>query len=239
VSSRQFKIFCLSLLLASTALLFNNCAQPSDDQNSSSEEAYVAPATIGRLASKIEFVTSEGKVSGYAMDSKNSASILKVQFYLGGDYSTGTYVGEVIAKDKLVGVYSGHYFTFQLPVSYGDGKPKFLYAYALAAKPEWQMSPGKVDFTFYAPKAEDFFNSNIAAHIAANACTRCHDWTYRTLMYGPLTSPTPAAGGSQTNNKFIRKMSGIEGHAGGNFCSGGINSGFCADIQTWWRSEFQ
>ena len=239
MSSRHFNIIGLSLLLCTTALLFNNCAQPAEDVKSTTEETYVAPESIGRLASKIEYVTSEGKVSGYAMDLKNASAILKIIFYIGGDYTTGEYAGEIIAKDKLAGQYSGHYFTHQLPVSYGDGKGKFIYAYALAAKPEYEMKPGKLDFIFYAPKAEDFFNSKVAPHIAANACTRCHGWNYRTLMYGPLTIPTPAAGGSQINNKFLRKMSGIEGHAGGNFCPGGSNTGFCADIQSWWRAEFQ
>ena len=237
VSSRHRNIIALSILLSVTALLFNNCAQPAEDEKSTVEEVYIAPASIGRLAAKIEYVTTEGKVSGYAMDSKSPNAVLKVVFYIGGDFTTGTFAGEIIAKDKLAGQYSGHYFTHQLPASYGDGKSQFLYAYALTAKPEYGMSPGRLDFIFYAPKAEDFFNANINPHLSQ--CTRCHNWTYRTMMYGPLTIPTPAAGGSQTNNKFLRKMSGIEGHAGGNFCSGGSNSGFCSDIQSWWRAEFQ
>lgn len=238
MSSRQCNIIAVSILLSTTALFFQNCAQPAEDEKSTTEETYVAPTTLGKLASKIEYVTTEGLVNGYAMDTKNPTSILKVYFYVGGDYKTGTYVGEVTAKDKLAGQYSGHYFTFALPVLHGDGQSKFLYAYAFSAKSESEMKPGKMDFIFYAPKAEDIFNNNIAPHIAANACTRCHNWSYRTMMYGPLTIPTPAAGGSQTNNKFLRKMSGIEGHAGGNFCPGGSNAGFCADIQAWWRAEF-
>lgn len=34
-------------------------------------------------------------------------------------------------------------------------------------------------------------------------------------------------------------MKGNDGHNGGAYCNGGANADFCANIQAWWRAEFQ
>lgn len=238
MKARHLRYLVIVLFMSSLAFLFNNCAQPEEEKTVPSEaEVVLATEIVGKLTAKLEFVGSDGTAYGYALDSGNKASILKVLFYAGGPVGTGVFIGETAAKIKSAGTYAGHFFSFQIPASHTTGTTQKLFVYAHKAEAKYLVAPGEFSFVSYIPKAEEYFNQNVAPHLGA--CTRCHDWTIRHLFYGPLLTPSPLAGGSQTNNRFFRKMSGLEGHNGGNFCTGGTNTGFCSVIQAWWRAEFQ
>ncbi len=237
MKARHLRYIVIFLFMSTTAFLFNNCAQPEEETAPSEAEVVLATEIVGKLTAKVEFVGTDGTAYGYAMDSGNKSSILRVIFYLGGPVETGILLGETVAKIRSAGTYAGHFFSFQIPAQYATGSSQKIYAYAHKAELKYLVSPGEVNFVFYSPKAEEYYNQNISQHLGQ--CMRCHEWTMRHLFYGPLMTPSPLGGGSQTNNRFFRKMSGLEGHNGGNFCNSGINTGLCGAIQAWWRAEFQ
>lgn len=236
MKARHLRYIVLFLLMSTSAFLFNNCAQPAEETAPSEAEVVLATEIVGKLSAKLEFVGSDGIAYGYAVDSGNKASILRVLFYVGGPIGTGVLIGETAAKIKSAGIHAGHYFSFQVPEQYATGTAQKLFVYAHKAEAKYLVAPGEFIFVSFIPKAEEYFNQNVVPHLGA--CTRCHEWTIRHLFYGPLLTPSPLGGGSQTNNRFFRKMSGLEGHNGGNFCTSGTNTGLCAAIQAWWRAEF-
>lgn len=237
----------LFLSFISMTTLFNNCAPPPNrpedsvsDENTEETESNAEVITVfsGKLTASFQYVSTDGKASGYALDAEDKSKVLRVVFYANGPVGTGIYAGEAVAKVNGVGAYVGHYFTFQVPPELANGKSQKLYAYGHEARPEYLIKPSPVSFVSYTPKAEDYFNTNIAPFISQN-CTGCHTWTYKAAFYGPLMNALPTAGGTATNNRLIKKMSGLESHTGGVFCTSGVNSGICPSLQTWWTKEFQ
>lgn len=238
--ARRTKIMAIFIAIASLILFFNNCAA-NNSETSTSSPVVVANDIVGPLVAGIRLTTIQGKVQGWAMDHGKKDSILRVIFYLNGDATTGTYLGETVANVRLAGPYEGHFFDFQVPTELVDGRPHPLYIYAHEATPENLIYPAPYSVVGYKPKAAAFYNEKVAPFLRTNNCVRCHQtaWTYESVFYGPLTSPYPISGGTATNNIFYRKMSGDDGHNGGAYCNGGANADFCANIQAWWRAEFQ
>lgn len=231
----------LFISFTTTTLFFNNCAPGGEDESSdemnSEQQVDIVTDFSGKFSSSFQSVSSDGTTYGYALDTMNKTKAIKVIFYANGPVGTGTYVGEVIAKEAGVGANANHYFTYKVPAAYANGTPQQLYAYIHEARPEYQLASSPRTYTAYTPKAATFFNANIAPTLNSQ-CISCHTWTLTSMYYSALMSPTKANGGSAVNNKFIRKMSGVEGHNGGVFCSS-ISTGFCANIQSWWTQEFQ
>ncbi|MBL7542176.1 MAG: hypothetical protein JNL11_00080 [Bdellovibrionaceae bacterium] len=226
-------------------VLFTNCAGSHPDTiidpNASSAEVEsnmeVVTEFSGKLSASFQYVSTDGKAWGYALDSQNKTKALKVIFYAGGPIGTGTYAGEIVAKESGVGPNAGHYFNFKVPPELANGQYQKLWAYGHEAKPEYLIKPSPVTFVSYNQKAEDYYNQNIAPFVNSQ-CVRCHTWTYQSLMYGPLLNPLPVSTGTATSNRFMRKMNGQDNHNGGAFCNS-ANDGACALIQNWWRAEFQ
>lgn len=241
MSVRRFSTALLFLTMSLIAILFNNCSgQMQSAESSATEEASETPppAGSGKLTAKVDSVSTDGRIWGYAQDAYNKQALIKMFFYLDGPVGTGTYVGTITANVPSVGTYAGHYFSYQLPSEWMNGKPHQLYVYGISAKPENLIAPSPLAFAAYMPKAEAVFNQRVSP-ITSGDCMRCHAWTYRSLFYGPLMNPSPFKGGTATNNRLIRKIGGLEGHGGGNFCPGGLDSGPCAEVQAWWKAEFQ
>lgn len=237
---KRSKLVALLILstAASVSLLFNNCAKgPSSEDQASTDPNDVGANFSGQLISNISYVSNSGQVYGYAYDPQNKSNSIKVIFYVDGPVGTGQYVGEVSANIQSVGPNAGHFFSFQLPGSVANGQTHVLYAYGALAKPQHQLYPGAMSYVAYTPKAEAVFNQQLSGFVQSS-CTSCHTWNYTYLFSGPLMNPTPAAGGTATNNMFFRKMSGLTGHSGGQFCPNGQNAGICAEIQRWWNAEF-
>jgi hypothetical protein len=245
MKQRHMRYAVIGVICLSTSVLFNNCAGNKAEESGETSQASTPPVTAtsfsGKLSANLQYVSSDGRAWGYATDSVNKSSILKVLFYANGPVGTGTYLGQVAAKENGVGTYAGHYFTFKVPPELANGQPQKIYAYAHEAKAAYLISPSPLTFTSYTPKAEAYFTANVWPYIANN-CTRCHvgeTWSYKNMYFGPLINPLPSNGGTATNNKIIKKMAGLEGHAGGTFCTNGVNADFCANVQNWWRAEFQ
>ncbi len=245
MNTRYLRYAVLGMICLTTSTLFNNCAghkaEVTEETSSASSTPVVTSTTFsGKLAANIQYVSTDGRAWGYASDAVNKSSILKVLFYANGPVGTGTYVGEAPANQAGAGTNQGHYFSFKVPVELANGKSQQLYAYAHEAKAANLIPGSPVSFYSYTPKAEAYFNQNIAPYVANN-CYRCHGatWNYRNLYFGPLINPLPANGGTASNNRIIKKMAGLEGHAGGVFCTNGANMDFCASVQGWWQAEFQ
>ena len=221
-------------LLLST--FFTNCAKPAAEESSSASND-VGAAFSGQLVSEIQYVTSLGEVWGYAYDPKNKSSTVKVIFYVDGPVGVGQYAGETQANIQMIGPNAGHFFSFKLPAQFADAKAgRYVTAYAVEARSDYTLFPGRVNYTSYVPKAQSFYNQRISSFIQSN-CTSCHSWSYMQLYSGPLMNPTPSRGGTAINNILIAKMSGATSHSGRSFCNG-VNDGICADLQAWWRAEF-
>jgi len=235
---RWFLVFMSFMLVIS----FNNCAEApqgrSEEASSDADPNDVGAAFSGQLTSSIISVSSSGVAFGYAYDRVNPTRSIRVLFYIDGAVGTGTFIGDKAANEAGFGSAAGHYFTFQIPAGYNNGTNRTLHIYGHDAVPAYSLRPAGVPYVGYTPKAEPIFNEQIRGFVQSN-CVQCHTWNYQTLYSGPLLTPTPISGGTATNNRFIRKMSGAEGHSGGQFCGGNINGGICAEIQRWWRAEFQ
>jgi len=196
------------------------------------------PDTAVGGAGLVSQVFLTGRVVGWSVDSENENKKVNVMVFIDGPAGVGTPIGPFLADQQGAGgTYGGHYFDFNLPPQFADGQSHTLYAYGDEAVEENIFAQMPLEFTAFTPKqaGRNFYNSNLAGTITAS-CSRCHGWTYDSA-YSRLLSPAPFLGGSAANNNFLIQASGGNGHRGGNFCSGGINSGLCADIQSWWQLE--
>ena len=240
IKIKLFVLFSISFLTLS--LFFTNCGQKNNSQSadsSSVDSSDVGSNFSGQINSSIQLVSKSGGVWGYALDQANPGSTLKVIFYVDGPAGSGQYAGETQANVASAGPTAGHFFSFQLPPQFANGA-HVLYAYGYDTKPEYLLSPNSFNYEAYTPKAQTIFDQQIK-NFVQTSCASCHGtfWTYSSLFSGPLLNPMPGAGGSATNNLFIKKMSGLTSHGGGQFCAGGVNSGICTEIQKWWNAEFK
>lgn len=238
--SYRFILLCLSAV--GLTFGFNNCSAPLQSQSgvveSGSNAAAVGVNFSGQKAAEILVISNSGSVWGYARDTVNKNQILNVRFYVDGEAAIGRYAGQAFANQLSSGPNAGHFFTYQLPAEFVDGRSHALYMYVVDERAENLLAP--VSFAGYTPKAQAVFGEQIKGFVQSN-CTRCHDsyWQYSTLYSGPLLKPTPAQGGTATNNLLIKKMSGGVSHTGGMFCPNGLNDPLCAEIQRWWTAEFK
>ncbi len=247
---QSMKIFSLALLFTTQILFFNNCGGPSfetptpsslpnEEDDSSNLPSNIGTVPSAKIVSDFQYISNSGVASGYAYDANNPSKAIKVLFYIDGPVGVGKYVGETLANLKNIGVNDGHYFTFQIPPAYANGKEYVLYAYGVSAIQKNILKPNFLEYMAFTPKAEAIFNQQIAGFVQTN-CTKCHNWDYQGLYWGALLYPLPSMGGSATANTFIKKMSGQTKHTGGVFCANNnVNTGICSEIQRWWNAEFK
>lgn len=234
----------LFLSFCSTTIFFNNCAgEQPDPKNIDMASITPPPMEVvtdfsGKMTASFSYVSTDGKAWGYALDSKNKNKALKVLFYADGPVGTGTFLGETIASQEGVGTNAGHYFIFKVPSQYANGTTQKIWAYGHEAVAANLISPSPISYVSFSPKAEAYYNQNIAP-IINSQCMSCHSWSYAALFYAPLLNPLPSnMATTATSNRLIQKMSGGQGHNGGTFCSS-ISTGLCAHLQTWWTQEFR
>ena len=240
ISRRFIKSTYLAMISLVPFVLYTNCSGgiQTSESDSGSATSSSTGSFSGNFSGNLEYVSTDGRAWGFARDNVFSSTKLKILFYSNGPVGTGTYIGSTLANQNFIGSNSGYYFSYQIPASLKNGQAQNMYAYVDSAKPQNLIQPGSVRYASYTPKAEATFNSQVMPYIAVN-CTGCHNWTYSALYNGPLLNPLSINGGTATNNKIIRKISGAESHGGGgNVCTEGINAGFCASLQNWWRAEF-
>jgi hypothetical protein len=180
-----------------------------------------------------------GKVSGWAREAHNAAGVVSVYVFADGNAATGVALGSVIANQPGPGgAHGGHYFVYQLPDNWRDGKRHTLYAYASSAVEANLLTGSAQTFVAYLPRAEgEFYYNQTLLPLLHARCAPCHAPSYLD-NYKFLVTPTPLDGGSALNNTLINKPSGAVAHFGGNLC-GDKNSAPCLQMQQWWKLEFE
>jgi hypothetical protein len=185
---------------------------------------------------KIFDVSSLGRVLGWAADQGDQAAQVTVALYLDGAKGTGTAVGTVKAdKAGADGNTPGdHAFQFDLPETARNGKPHKLYAYV----DDVLIGGAAFTFTSYAftKAGRDYYEANVKGQLAQ--CAGCHTVSYEQQYYS-MIAPSPAQGGTATNNQLINKPSQTNGvsHGGGQRCTS-ANAAPCTQFQQWWKLEF-
>ncbi|MBK23279.1 MAG: hypothetical protein CME70_04670 [Halobacteriovorax sp.] len=188
-------------------------------------------------------ITSLGKITGWAANPSNVGELVTVKFYLDGQQGgAGTFIGSTIAANPgFNGGYAGnHAFQFYVPLSYRDGTTHQLYAYASSNNQDYLINQTPITFAAYTTSSAgfNFYQANLRP-ILETQCSSCHAVNYD-IHFNNLLEPTPAAGGTATNNQFVRMPAGSFnglGHPGGNIC-GSVNGSPCNLIQQWWTIEF-
>jgi hypothetical protein len=196
-----------------------------------------SPQSGADLSGIVNYVTSLGRVTGFARNNQTPNLAINVVVYVNGPIGQGELVGTYLANLPGAGLANGHTFDFSLPAMARDGVTRRLYIYggsALAAN----LLPGMpYSYTAYTSTQAgiDYFEATVRPRLAT-ACANCHTWTYESA-YARLTNPLPIAGGTSLNNTLINKMSGMA-HGGGNRCGGGKNAEPCSLVRDWWIREF-
>lgn len=192
-----------------------------------------------KLLGEIRLVSVQGTITGWAYDPDAPDANVGVKVYFDGDQATGTLVAETSANlagfdNNLSG---NHAFQTPLPLELIDNSEHNLYVYATIGGEDVLLKGSPYAYTAFA-KADgglDFYNNNVRGNL--NACTNCHTFDYN-AHWASLVNPSPAEGGTATNNLLFNKVSGATNHAGGTFCAAG-NGSPCDQFRSWWELEFQ
>ena len=191
-------------------------------------------------------ILPDGTVTGWAVDFNATSTSLKVDIYADGAPGVGTFVTQVTANQpNLFLKYPGnHQFTLSLPANLRDKLPHKLYAFAIDTDggPTGTLTgtnQGYQNFQIYPTSAAGltYWTNNVKPKLNTT-CAGCHAGApflsnYTSSFYNYMGSPTPAQGGTATNNFIYNKASGIS-HGGGNQCGGGA----CTALSGWWSTEF-
>jgi hypothetical protein len=191
-----------------------------------------APPTGHGVVGAVDSVDVYGKVSGWAREAHNATGVVSVYIFADGNAATGVALGSVIAHQPGPGgAHGGHYFVYQLPDTWRDGKLHTLYAYASSAIEANLLTGSAQAFVAYMPGAEGerYYNQTLLPLLHAR-CMPCHAPSY-VDHYKFLVTPTPLDGGSALNNTLINKPSGAVAHFRGNLC-GDKNSTPCLQEAT-------
>ena len=192
-------------------------------------------------AGRVTEVTSLGRIYGYAVDPSDTAASVTVSFFVDGPKGTGTEAGSVLAdRAGRDGNSAGdHAFFAELPESARNGRPRTLFAYAEIDGQSVLLGGSSTTYTAYSFTAAGraYYDANVRPQLGG--CQGCHTISYEQQFYS-LIAPSPAQGATATNNQLINKPSQTNNtaHGGGQRC-GSVNAAPCAQIQEWWRREFQ
>ncbi|MCF8060134.1 MAG: hypothetical protein K9K67_12615 [Bacteriovoracaceae bacterium] len=202
------------------------------------------PVNVNGVTGMISVVSSTGKATGYTGDTFVPTKTLGVSFYLDGPSGAGILLNNSPIQANLAGFNGGiagaHAFTFYVPILYRDGVSHTLYVYADDNGIETELQGSPYTFTAYTSTIEGFnYYNGTVKPLLDNRCSGCHAFSYD-QNFSSLLTPSPANGGSMTNNEMINMPSGSNmgrNHPGGNLCGSKDNSP-CVEIQMWWDLEF-
>jgi len=189
---------------------------------------------------RVTEVTALGRVYGWAVDPADSTRAVSVTFYADGPKGQGTLVGTVTANATGDdGNEPGdHAFIFDLPAAWRDAKPHQLMAYWAGTNVDQALGTSSTPFTAYnfTDAGRAYYEASVKP--ALSACQSCHAISYEAQYYD-LIAPSPAQGGTATNNTLINKPSQSNGvtHGGGRRCSS-VAASPCSVLQQWWLIEF-
>lgn len=197
--------------------------------------------TIKGLNGAVLNISVVGEVEGWAVNNDDVTQTVTIKFYLNGLPGAGTEIGTTIAN--LAG-YDGdtpgdHRFRFQVPAANCNGSTYVLFAIMSQDTLEKEIVNKPDNFTAYTSQQAGMNYYISTLRPALTGCESCHvgEVNYAN-HYLKILDPSPAEGGTATNNRLIIKASGGDNHGGGNLCPGGIDTAPCSLMQAWWHTEF-
>lgn len=202
------------------------------------------PPPVNGVTGAISVISSTGKVTGFAGDSQDPNRTIGVNFYLDGPSGAGILLTNSPIQANLAGFNGGipgaHAYNYFIPILYRDGVSHSLYAYADDNGIEVELQGSPYTFTAYTSTIEGFnYYNGTVKPLLDQRCSTCHAFSYD-QNFSSLLTPSPANGGSMTNNEMINMPSGSSmgvNHPGGNICGSKDNSP-CVELQMWWDLEF-
>lgn len=189
------------------------------------------------LEGELSGVSTTGRIYGFAYQKDRTDETIQVSVYV--DNVAGAPV--LTLQANLPGFDNGipgdHNFAADLPMVHRDGKAHKVYIVLESMTGERAITPTGFNFTAYAPKAagRQYYDATLRP-LLQNRCVGCHQVNYE-AHWANLLTPSPANGGTATNNLLFRKPAAVEAHGGGRICNNPTASP-CAQIQEWWKREF-
>lgn len=190
------------------------------------------------LLGGVSYMSPLGAMTGWAAQAETPDVSLEVRFYVGGPSGSGTLLDTVTANENsggAGGVAGLHGFSFDIPSAYRDGTSRDLYIYAIIDGSEVILPGQPYNFAAYEASSAgmSYFTSTVASELNSS-CGSCHGFgADHTTSFLTLLNPTPANGGTATNNELYNKGTG-QGHSAGNRCGSSCRSA----LQNWWDTEF-
>jgi hypothetical protein len=145
--SRVLSFTALALLACSPA---KKAQEPMHTTGPGGPSGMIPSASSTDIIGFLDVVDSDGNAAGWALAKSSSASSIEVAFYTQGDAASGHLLGKVRADrprgdvNSTVHVPGDHGFSFALPESMKDGKPRDVHAYGIGpagAPVELSQSP--------------------------------------------------------------------------------------------------
>jgi hypothetical protein len=193
-----------------------------------------------KLNGEVRLVSTTGTITGWGYDPDSPMNQICHQGLPGWrPNACGTLIAEGTAN--LVGydndLPGDHAFQLTIPLDYIDNQAHELFVYGLIGGEDKLLKGSPLCLHGLSQgRWRSCLSMPTMSVGGLNACTGCHTFNYDT-HWSTLVTPSPAAGGTATNNALINKLSGATNHAGGVFCAGG-NGGPCNQIRNWWQFEF-
>ncbi len=192
---------------------------------------------------KIDEVDATGDVYGYAGSKNDPAAVAEINLYVGGPKGSGTLIATFDADQNgyAGGIPGNHAFKFKLPEAQRDGTSKVLHAYGKIDGVEFELGGSPYTFVAYTSTqaGQNYFASDVQPALN-NTCSNgsCHasGFAYNGAYYRLIT-PSPAAGGTASNNGIINRANGLLNHPR-NICDRVSGGAPCSQLRTWWGLEF-
>ena len=185
---------------------------------------------LGRIVD----VSATGLVSGYAQDITDPDADLDVRVYfIDGDNKVEL---DTVKNDDRVhtggGVYVSHGFKVQIPENFIDNAEHEVEAYVVDGDKEDIIA--RLEYVAYKPRGQN--NVQGFSNLGVSGCGGCHSGGFPYAeLWKSLVYPSPADGGSPTNNAMYEISQPGSQRATNH--SGGAQGNPGAIIQ-WWCSEF-
>lgn len=159
----------------STATAGHTGGTPSAADGGTGTSPRAASAGHG-VVGAVDAVDVYGKVSGWAREAHNVAGVVSVYIFADGNAATGVALGAVIANQPGPGgAHGGHYFVYQLPDTWRDGKRHTISAYASSAVEANLLTGSAQAFVAYVPRAEgQLYYNQMLLPLLQTRCVPCH-----------------------------------------------------------------
>lgn len=183
---------------------------------------------------RIDGVSKQGTINGWAGNSGAATTILAVRFYLDADNKTGSKFADVMANlsGRDNDIEGDHAFSVPIPEVMIDNKAHKLYGYVVNNGVEVPLSGSPFSYAAYKPKGAAVGTQYANAGFGCQGT--CHQFNYNNRWAVMLGDGT--GGWSSTNNSLYNKL--ISGQHGGPALCANAQAAMCVAVKTWFTQEF-